>query len=389
MTYSQSLSAAGFAATAISFGPARMGFGLFVSEFKSVFSMSQSMVGLVSSIGFTGFFVGLLIAQFFLNRRGPEFPVLSGLIAATIGLGIVALAPNTPVLATGVFIAASSAGFAWTPFNDAVHRKVREVDRPTALSKISTGTSLGIAAAGAVALAMVLIGFNWRVCWGIYAGASALALIGNWAVLRQIEKDQQDGPPPPWRELMRREAAPLFAIAFIFGITSAIYISFAADHFSQKGVPGMPKGATPALVFIAYGVFGLTGILTGRVRDMMGLTWLLRGLLAIAAGSLLLGALLAGSWGGLITSAGLQGVNVMMTSAVLAFWSERLFPSLPSMSFTATVLFMAAGSVFGPGLAGLVSKGFGPDAMLYGTALIPVIAAAALRNSLVSEQPVA
>ncbi|MEP0502366.1 MAG: hypothetical protein ABJD17_21150, partial [Nisaea sp.] len=170
---------------------------------------------------------------------------------------------------------------------------------------------------------------------------------------------------------------------------SAIYISFAADHFSQKGVPGMPKGATPALVFIAYGVFGLTGILTGRVRDMMGLTWLLRGLLAIAAGSLLLGALLAGSWGGLITSAGLQGVNVMMTSAVLAFWSERLFPSLPSMSFTATVLFMAAGSVFGPGLAGLVSKGFGPDAMLYGTALIPVIAAAALRNSLVSEQPVA
>lgn len=148
MTYFKSLSAAGFAATAISFGPARMGFGLFVPEFKSVFSMSQSMVGLVSSFGFAGFFVGLLIAQFFVNRWGPEFPVLSGLIAATVGMGIVALAPNVPVLTTGVFVAASSAGFAWTPFNDAVHRKVREVDRPTALSKISTGTSVGIAAAG-------------------------------------------------------------------------------------------------------------------------------------------------------------------------------------------------------------------------------------------------
>lgn len=389
MTYFQILSAAGFAATAISFGPARMGFGLFVPEFKSVFSMSQSMVGLVSSIGFAGFFVGLLIAQFLLNRRGPEFPVLSGLIAATIGLGIVALAPNIPVLATGVFVAASSAGFGWTPFNDAVHRKVGEVDRPTVLSRISTGTSLGIAAAGAVALAMVLIGFNWRVCWGMFAGASALALIGDWAALRRVEKDQRDRPAPSWRDLMHREATPLFAIAFIFGITSAIYISFAADHFAQKGVAGMPKGATPALVFIAYGVFGLAGLLTGRVRDVAGLIWLLRGLLAISAGSLVLAAWLAGSWSGLITSAGLQGINVMMTSAVLAFWSERLFPSLPSMSFTATVLFMAAGSVLGPGVAGVVSEGVGPEAMLYGAALIPAIAAVALRDRLVSERPVA
>jgi predicted MFS family arabinose efflux permease len=389
MTYFQSLSAAGFAATAISFGPARMGFGLFVPEFRSVFSMSQSMVGLVSSIGFAGFFAGLLIAQFFLNRKGPEFPVLSGLIAATLGMGTVALAPNVPVLSAGVFVAASSAGFAWTPFNDAVHRKVREIDRPTALSKISTGTSLGIAAAGAVALAMVFIGFDWRVCWAIFAGASALALIGNWAALRRVEKDQRDGPIPSWRELICREAAPLFAIAFIFGITSAIYIAFAADHFAQAGVPGMQEGAIPALVFISYGVFGLAGLLTGRVRDLMGLTWLLRGLLAIAAGSLVLAALLAGSWGGLITSAGLQGVNVMMTSAVLAFWSERLFPSLPSMSFTATVLFMAAGSVFGPGLAGLVSEGLGPNAMLYGAALIPTVAAATLRSKSVSERPVA
>ncbi|MFG6626731.1 MFS transporter [Sulfitobacter sp. 1A12056] len=344
---------------------------------------------LVSSIGFAGFFVGLLIAQFLLNRRGPEFPVLSGLIAATIGLGIVALAPNIPVLATGVLVAASSAGLAWTPFNDAVHRKVGEVDRPTVLSRISTGTSLGIAAAGAVALAMVLIGFNWGVCWGMFAGASALALIGNWAALRQVEKGQQVGPAPSWRDFMRREAVPLFAVAFIFGITSAIYISFAADHFAQKGVPGMPKGAIPALVFIAYGVFGLAGLLTGRVRDLAGLIWLLRGLLAISAGSLVLAVWLAGSWSGLITSAGLQGINVMMTSAVLAFWSERLFPSLPSMSFAATVLFMAAGSVLGPGVAGVVSEGVGPEAMLYGAALIPAIAAVALRDRLVSERPVA
>src|SRR6056297_3307508 len=226
ITFFKSLSAAGFAATAISFGPGRMGFGLFVPEFKSTFSMSSTTVGLVSSLGFAGFFVGLLIAQFFLNRRGPEFPVLTGLAAATIGMGIVALSPGVPVLAVGVFLAASSAGFAWTPFNDAVHRKVTEVDRPTALSEISTGTSVGITAAGAVAFAMVFLGLDWRVCWAVFAGASALALVGNWAALRQVGKAPEVGPEQGLRVLLQPLAVPIFGIAFVYGITSAVYISF-------------------------------------------------------------------------------------------------------------------------------------------------------------------
>ena len=104
------LSAAGFAATAISYGPARMGFGLFVPEFRSAFSMSSSAVGIVSSLGFLGFFIGLLIAQAMLVRRGPGLPVLAGLAAAGIGMAAVALAPNLGVLSLGVFLAASSAG---------------------------------------------------------------------------------------------------------------------------------------------------------------------------------------------------------------------------------------------------------------------------------------
>jgi MFS family permease len=87
MTQFWRLSAAGFAATAISFGPARMGFGLFVPEFRSEFSMSTSSVGYVSSLGFVGFFVGLLVAQFLIDRRGPRVPVLAGLTAGCSGWG--------------------------------------------------------------------------------------------------------------------------------------------------------------------------------------------------------------------------------------------------------------------------------------------------------------
>jgi len=382
MTYFQSLSAAGFAATAISFGPGRMGFGLFVPEFRAEFALSSAAVGFVSGLGFFGFFLGLIIAQALLIRRGPEAPVLSGLVAATSGMVLVALAPNLLVLATGVFLAASSAGFAWTPFNDAVHRKVFDVDRPTALSQISTGTSIGIACAGVAALVMARTGVSWRLCWAFFALASTVALVVNWRVLRDIDKDSEALPERGWRHLLRIEALPLFAIAFVYGTISAIYIAFAGDHMLESGgVVGLPVAATPALVFLIYGFFGLTGLLTWRIEAVIGLPWLLRGLMLAGALSLALAALLPGNWAGLVPSAGLQGLHVMMTSAVLAFWSERLFPALPSLGFTAALLASAAGSVLGPSVAGMAADAYGPAMMFLAAATLPAVTALVLRES--------
>ncbi|SEO97641.1 Predicted arabinose efflux permease, MFS family [Salinihabitans flavidus] len=389
ITYFQSLSAAGFAATAISYGPGRMGFGLFVPEISATFSMSSTMVGLVSSLGFLGFFIALMIAQALLSRQGPGVPVLSGLGAATAGMGIVALAPNVPVLAVGVFLAASSAGFAWTPFNDAVHRKIRDVDRPAAFSEISTGTSVGIALAGLSALVVALTGLSWRWCWAFFSLAAAAAFVANRMSLRSVEKASDAVPEVRWRDLFQGAAAPLFAIGFVYGATSAIYISFAANHIRESGgVPGVSAAATPALVFICFGLFGLVGLLTGRLKGRFGLAWLVRLVMLSGAGSVILVAALPDSWAGLIGSAGLQGMHVMVTSAILAFWSERLFPHLPALSFTAALLASAAGSVLGPAAAGAAIDAFGAQAMFFGAAVLPVALLIVLRDRHVRDAPV-
>ena len=349
-------------------------------ELKSAFSLSTSAIGFLSSLGFLGFFIGLLIAQALHARRGPAAPVLSGLLAATLGMGTVALAADLLVLAIGVFLTASSAGFAWTPFNDAVHRKIRDVDRPAALSRISTGTGVGAATAGFAALAMVLTGFSWRACWAFFAIAAAAALIANWAALREVEKDPESGPERRLRGVLQIAALPLFVIALVYGATSAIYISFAADHMvARGGVPGLPATAAPALIFICYGLFGLSGLFTGRVKEAIGQLWLLRLVMLAGALSVALVAALPGSWTGLVVSAGLQGLHVMMTSAVLAFWSERLFPSLPSLSFTAALLAMAAGSILGPAFAGVAADTFGTGMMFLGAAALPATTALLLR----------
>lgn len=124
-------------------------------------------------------------------------------------------------------------------------------------------------------------------------------------------------------------------------------------------MPGLPAEAAPALVFIAFGLFGLAGLGTGRVRDALGLAWLLRLLMAAGSLSLALVALAPATWAGMVAASGLQGIHVMMTSAVIAFWSERLFPALPALSFSTALLAMAAGSVLGPALAGVVAEAQG------------------------------
>jgi predicted MFS family arabinose efflux permease len=388
MTPFYRLSAAGFAATAIAFGPARMGFGLFASEFRDAFALSSVEVGFIASLGFLGFFAALMAAQATLLRMGPAPPIVIGLVAATTGLGVVALASEPVVLAAGVFLAATSAGFAWTPFNDAVHRGVADAARPSALSAVSTGTAVGIAAAGAAALAAALSGLSWRVCWAIFAAAAALALVGVSLSVRGEGKDPDPAPDDRWRRLRHPSAGALYVVAFAFGATSAIYIAFAADRFAATGgVPGLPAAAAPAVVFIAYGLFGLAGLATGRVKAAIGLSLLLRLLMVAGAVSLALVAAAPGGWTVLVLSAGLQGVHVMMTSAVLAFWAERLFPVLPATSFTAALLATAAGSVLGPAATGLLADAVGAPATFLAAAALPASVAVVLRRRHARERP--
>ncbi len=382
------LSAAGFAATAVTYGPARMGFGLFLSEFRSAFSLTTETAGLVSGLGFLGMLLGLIAAYAALSQRGPRLPVLLGLCAATLGMGLVASAHSLPLLAIGVFLAMTSAGFAWSPFNNIVSRRLRDEARPAALSIVSTGTSLGVAAAGAAALLVGASGLSWRIAWAAFAIASAVALLGNLAALRDSAGRWGPSSPQPWGVLLHRSAIPLYGIALSYGTTTAIYISFAADRIEQAGsLSHVPAGASSAIIFLSFGIFGLVGLATGAVKAALGLAGLLRLLLLGSTLSLLLVALTPTSWAGVILSASLQGAFVMTMSAVLAFWSERLFPELPARSFTAALIAVAAGSALGPVAAGFLASAFGAEAMFVSTAAISLATAAAIHPHVIKERP--
>ena len=199
---------------------------------------------------------------------GATAPVLIGLGLATDRHGARGGGPTLPWLIAGIVLAMASAGFAWTPFNNIVNRRLTDETRLSALAIISTGTSLGIAAAGVAAVAVSLSGLSWQTSWALFAAVSAVALLGNVGALREPSGPLGASMPRvPWAALLHPAAMPLYAIAFSFGTTTAIYFSFAADRIVQTGgLPGLPSGTAPAILFVFYGIFGLAGLATGRIK---------------------------------------------------------------------------------------------------------------------------
>ena len=146
------LTTAGLIATAVAFGPARMGFGLFLPAFREEFALSTSMAGMIASAGFLAFLAALPASAWIGRRFGERVAVTTGAVAASIGFATVAMAGTSGILALGIALAGTSAGLCWAPFNDAAERVVPSEVRATALSVVSTGTTFGVAAAAGLAL---------------------------------------------------------------------------------------------------------------------------------------------------------------------------------------------------------------------------------------------
>lgn len=323
-------------------------------------------MGLIASGVYVGYLAGLCAAAILAARLGPRFLVLVGAVSAASGMALVAGSQSTLALAAGVALAASSAGWTWSPYNDAVKLGVPPGLRARVLSVVSTGTTLGIAAAGVTAL---VAGEVWRAGWLTFAAAALVALAFNAAILPAGTANSDEAEARYWpgvRWFFREDSGPLFIGALSFGVVSSVYWSFAVDHVSRNGdfslLPGAPLGA---LLFIVLGVGGVAGFFTGDAVGRFGLGRVLTAtLLSAAVASALLGVA-PGLWPVAAISAALFGAYVMTMAALLSVWSSLVFPERPSMGFSAALVAFSAGSILAP-----VSMGFLAGAYGYGVVFL-------------------
>ena len=69
---------AGFAATAVAYGPARTGYGLFAPDFREEFGLSTGTVGVIGSGLQAGFLLALVATALLVARLGPRLLFAAG-----------------------------------------------------------------------------------------------------------------------------------------------------------------------------------------------------------------------------------------------------------------------------------------------------------------------
>ncbi|MDG5750311.1 MFS transporter [Qipengyuania sp. XHP0211] len=372
------LTIAGFLATAIGFGPARVGLGLFMPQFADEFSLSLADGGHIASIAFAAFLIALPITAVLVFRLGPRTPVILACLMACTGSVVVATASSAAMLTAGIVIAGSSAGLCWTPFNNAARHCLTEDRRNTALSIIATGTATGVVIAGVLSLFAGMGASHWRQAWWTFASIAFFATIVAWFGTPKLEQ-KQSIKGFALSHFYGRKAWPLHTLALVFGATNAIFITFAAKRIADTGgLPGLVAGGASAVVFISYGILGFIGVATGRLVGRFDLGAVLRVTFAAAALSMVLIAWAPNDWIPVITASALHGAALMVVSAVLSFWSLRLFPNWSTTGFTTALMALAIGSLIGPTIASGVIARTGEQA---------VFALAAVPSSLVPLWP--
>jgi predicted MFS family arabinose efflux permease len=371
------LGLAGFSATAVTFGPARNGYGLFLPEIRDEFGLSTLVLGFMASGLYAGYLAALLAVGLLAARTGPRLPVLAGLLSTGVGTALVALSPNPAVLAAGVVLAGTGAGWSWAPYNDAVGRAVPASSRDRVLSVISTGTTFGIAVTGLAALSAAAYGLPWRAAWFAFAAGSLTVAALNAALLPRGPANTAAKKTPGWPGLgwfWCAASAPLFAVALSFGVVNAVYWSFAVDLVSGA------DGSTPAtgpLLYVALGAFGFSGLATGDAVARFGLRRTLAATLVslgVAAGLL---GLAPGSLPAVAASAVLFGSGVMFMSALLSVWSSAVFRERPSTGFSAALLLFGVGSIAGSAVVGAAADRYGLGGIFL------VVAALAISTALI------
>ena len=383
MASPQHLAMAGFAATATAFGPGRIGFGLFLPRLRDTFSLTEPQAGFITSLAFAAFLLALPLSAWIVRRAGPRAPVLLGALSALTGFVLVGAASTTLFLAAGVAFAGASAGLCWTPFNSASEYALAPAPRAAVLSAVSTGATMGVALAATAFLISVFADVSWRAPWAAFAliALAALGLSGR-CVPTQPRQAGGAAPDVSWRSFFRPSLIPLYAAALSFGVANGAYLAYAGVHVvSAGGLPGLPDAAASAVIYLIYGICGLIGLASGAIEARSGLPAFLTVIFSAFAASLALLALFPTHWLSLILSAGLQGAAVMTVSAVLSFWSLRLFPGAGTTGFTAALIAVAVGSIAGPALASAAVEAFGVRAALTACAAAPLLTAVAFALS--------
>ncbi|WP_305986545.1 MFS transporter [Roseibium sp. MMSF_3544] len=358
------LTVAGLAIVAATYGLARYCFGLFLPEFRQEFGLSTETIGLIAGLSYAGYLMATFLGSGLSTWFGPRLPILLGGLTAACGMATIAVAPDAWILAFGVFLAGASPGLAYPPFSDVIVRHTEPSRQNTIYAWINSGTGFGVAFAGPLAL---YAGEDWRLAWFLFAGlALVITLCNYWTLPHHSPRPANAMAAISPRFLLQRAARPLFVAAFLFGIFSAVYWTYAVELLVDR-----TENANDAILFwIVLGMAGVTGCFAGGFVNRWGLRrtyWVLALVVGTAVGTL---PFLIGVRHGIYFSAAFFGVGFIVMTALYGMWSMRIFRDAPSIGFGLTFFLISLGQGVGPVVAGFAIPVLGHPALFVASGIL-------------------
>ena len=351
---------AGLAMIAVTYGLSRFAYGLFLPELREAFELDAAVLGLIGAGSYAGYCAAITISLIYTSKVGPRFMAVAAGGTAIAGMVLIAAAPSAPFLAAGVLIAGSSTGLASPPMAEAVSRVFDRGQQDRANTLINSGTSVGVAVSGPVAL--VAAG-QWRLAWAAFAAVGLVVLVWNLVVIPagdsggtgETKEPAEPAEAPPditfvW--LVGRRSLPLFAASVGLGLASAPYWTFSRDLVVQAGDLDQAGSTT---FWVVLGVSGLVGGSAGDLVGRFGLNVVLRGALLAMAASI---GMLAAAPDRLFVaypSAAFFGATYITLTGIMLVWAVRIFRDRPSAGLGAAFLLIAAGQILGSYLAGVLA----------------------------------
>lgn len=345
------LGATGFALIAVCYGLARFAFGLFLPEIRADLGLTPSFAGMIAGGSFLGYCFAIVASAALVERYGPGSVAVGAGVVAASGMVLIAIAQSSAVLAAAVLSAGMSTGLASPPLAAAVAMGVEKRRQDTVNTVINSGTSVGVALSGPVAL---YLGADWRLAYGAFAMAALLVTAATlWTVpkARTSASRSVRGLPCFSTDIMT-----LVIAAFLMGAASTAVWSFGGELVSRN--LGWEAHAIGTL-WIVIGASGIAGAMAGTLCARFGVNATHLGSLAgLAIGTCLIGSPISTSL--FVTTGGaLFGAAYILLTGVYLVWGVSALPDRPASGLTVAFLAIAIGQTTGAPLFGLMLEAFG------------------------------
>ena len=228
---------------------------------------SYTLAGFLSNVPLVAYLLGTGVTSYLSTRTDPSDLIKIGVTLSAIGLGSMAVSPNSGTLALALFVAGFGAALVWVPAPGIAASMVGPAQGGLAIGLVGSGIGTGVMLAGPLTSAVrTATGneFAWRPVYGVQAAVGVFVLLGLLVVLsRRGDTTETEKVPisvlttvPNWR---------LITLSFvIFGITYSLFFYFLPAQLVASGW----SGDTARLMFALLGlasIFG--GVVFGRISD--------------------------------------------------------------------------------------------------------------------------